>query len=91
MFGLKRYFWAATSFGLAFKNVRRKKKKKRERAETERQRLNLKEQNVLGLKNVFGLKRELFWAEKKDTRELGQNGPLASILEIFGPKTLFAK
>ena len=22
---------------------------------------------------------------------IGQNGPLASILEIFGPKTLFAK
>ena len=31
-----RDFWAATSFGLAFKNVRRQKKKKRERAETER-------------------------------------------------------
>ena len=29
--------------------------------------------------------------EKKRLCIFGQNGPLASILEIFGPKTLFAK
>ena len=60
MFGLKRYFWAATSFGLAFKNVGRKKKKKRRR-------LNLKEQNILGWK------KKCFWTEKKGTRELKRN------------------
>ena len=73
-------FWAATSFGLAFKNVgRKKKKKKRRRRWPEKKKrkevLNLKEQhvwaeerNVLGwTKKRFGLKK-YFGLKKRATR-----------------------
>ena len=49
-------FWAATSFGLAFKNVGRKKKKNKKG-------LNLKKQHIWAEKR-FGLKI-IFWAELK--------------------------